>query len=110
LALKPALNTQLFRLYDLVVELESLDVCYEKSTTDKSVRMIIVKRDSKGVLSTCIIGKTKIDLLFELPKDFSGALTINPKYECIKPGEITITLSGATECYEIIRNRLTVQN
>jgi hypothetical protein len=110
LALKPVLNTQLFRLYDLVVELEDLDICYEKIGSDKSIRLVIVKRDNKAVLSTCIIGKTKIDLVFELPKDFSGTLSINPKYECIKPGEITITLSGATECYEIIRNRLTVQN
>ena len=89
-------------LYDRLEQIGELMCCYPKD----SPRFLVVSESSKKVLCECIVSKTKIDVVFELPKTFTGSLSIIPKYESLKGSEITITLSKTMECYDIISNRI----
>jgi hypothetical protein len=75
---------------------------YERS----SPRFLVVNASTKKLMCECIVSKTKIDVVFEIPKTFTGALSIIPKYESLKGSEITVTLSKAIECYDIITDRI----
>jgi hypothetical protein len=102
LGIKPVLHTQLYKLYETIVEVDTCASCYEKSDN----KLVVVSKVDKRVLSTVLISKTKIDVVFEIPKDFSGPITLNHKYESFKNGDITITLGSGVEQYNIIKSRL----
>lgn len=89
-------------LYDRLEQIGDLTYCYEKS----SPRFLVVQASTKKLLCECIVSKTKIDVLFEIPKTFTGAISITPKYESLKGSEITITLTKSLECYDIIATRI----
>ena len=102
LGIKQVLTTQLYKLYETVSDLDNCIVCYEKSNN----KLVVVSKEDKNVLSTILITKTKIDVVFEIPKDFNGPITLNHKFESFKGGDITITLGNSQEPYEIIKGRL----
>lgn len=104
LGLKDSLLLSLLQLYDIIEELGKFKTCYEKG--EKVNKVIIVDKISSKSVCSCHISKTKIDLVFELPKDFSGCLSVNPKYESIKGSEITISLTSTSECRDIVKGRL----
>jgi hypothetical protein len=104
LGVKDSLCGSLLQLYSLLEELGRFKVCYEKG--EKVNKLVIVDRVSGNAVCSCHIAKTKIDLVFELPKDFSGCISINPRYESIKGSEITINLASTSECRDIIKARL----
>lgn len=104
LGIKETLTTSLLQLYGILEELEKFKVCYEKG--DKVNKLVIVDKATSNCVCSCLIAKTKIDLVFELPKDFNGCISINPKYESIKGTEITISLASNSECRDIVKARL----
>jgi hypothetical protein len=104
LGIKDMLGLSLLQLYGIVEELGRFKVCYEKG--DKVNKLVIVDKDSNNAVCSCHIAKTKIDLVFELPKSFSGSISINPRYESIKGSEITISLASTSDCRDIIKGRL----
>jgi hypothetical protein len=104
LEIKDTLVGSLLQLYSILEELGRFRVCYEKG--DKVNKLVIVNKASNNAVCSCNIAKTKIDLVFELPKDFNGCLSINPKYESIKGSEITVGLVGTSDCRDIVIARL----
>jgi hypothetical protein len=118
LSVKSEQSVLLQLLYDRLEQIGGLTYCYSKGcshsaksgmseTYEKSSpRFLVVQASTKKLLCESIVSKTKIDVVFELPKTFTGALSIVPKYESLKGSEITVTLTKAIECYDIIANRL----
>jgi hypothetical protein len=104
LGLKGVLSTSLLQLYDIIGELKGVKVCYERG--DKVNKLVVVDTTTQNSICTSHIAKTKIDLIFELPKDFCGCISINPKYESIKGSEITISLGSTSECRDVVKARL----
>ena len=102
LSVKTDQSVLLQLLYDRLEQLGELTYCYPKD----SPRFLVIHASTKKLMCECIVSKTKIDVVFEIPKTFTGALSIIPKYESLKGSEITITLSKAMECYDIISNRI----
>ena len=102
LEIKSTFMGQLQKLYETVSSLDNCMLCYEKGNN----KLVIVSNDDKRVLSTVLITKTKVDAVFEIPKDFSGCVRLNHKFECLKGSDITITLGNNPEAYEIIKSRL----
>ena len=102
LSVKSEQSVLLQLLYDRIEQIGELTYCYERS----SPRFLVVHASTKNLICECVVSKTKIDVVFELPKTFTGALSIIPKYESLKGSEITITLSKAIECYDIITDRI----
>ena len=113
LILKTEFTVLMNLLYDKLETIESLTYCYPKERISmglgpekQSTRLLVVDSSNKKVLCESIINKTKIDIVFELPKTFNGSVSIIPRYESMKGSEITITLLKTPECYEIIRDRI----
>lgn len=111
LNLKPAQTMALNHLYVRILDAAATDmqVCH-----DKSQPVFHIVQHSR-VLATCHIAKTKIDVIFEMPKDkdesFSAdttTMTIHPQFETFKNNEITITLQPTltSACCDIICKRL----
>jgi hypothetical protein len=118
LSVKSEQSVLLQLLYDRLEEIGELTYCYSKGCSHSaksgmsetyersSPRFLVVNASNKKLMCECIVSKTKIDVVFEIPKTFTGALSIIPKYESLKGSEITITLSKAIECYDIITDRI----
>jgi hypothetical protein len=106
LNLKPAQIMALNHLYARILDVAAADmqVCH-----DKSQPVFHIVQHSR-VLATCHIAKTKIDVIFEMPKESFSAdtMTLHPQFETFKNNEITITLQPTltSACCDIICKRL----
>ena len=82
--------------------IKGLTYCYEKIST----RFLVIDESTKKLVCECLISKTKVDILFEIPKTYNNSIMLHHRYESLKGSEIIVTLSKSLECYQIIENRI----
>jgi hypothetical protein len=80
---------------------EGYKMCQEKEG-GKEPKFVIVK-DGK-IECSVVVSKTKIEALFDVPKS-SSSISIHPKYETFKSGQICLAFENELECIGVFKAR-----
>jgi hypothetical protein len=72
---------------------------------DKEKNKMVVLDSSRIIQFQLVIQKTKIDLLFNIPKD-SCSISFNPKFETVKNNQIILSLDNDMEILEYLCDKL----
>jgi hypothetical protein len=97
-------STQVIAVKKLFSILEKLEFGY-KMYIDKEKNKMVVLDSSRIIQFQLVIQKTKIDLLFNIPKD-SCSISFNPKFETVKNNQIILSLDNDMEILEYLCDKL----
>lgn len=101
LGIKSVQTLALEQLYSICEDFTGLQFYYEKDT--KSPKLTIIYNSK--IITNVSISKTKIELVFELPKNIP-CIYLNPKYETYKNNQVITILENDVDCMNLVTSRI----
>jgi hypothetical protein len=101
LSIKPTQIQVVKKLFSILQELKFDYNIY----IDKEKNKMVVLDTSRKIVFHLVIQKTKLDVLFDIPKE-SSSISFNPKFETYKNSQIILSLENDLETLEYLRTKL----